>query len=481
MGLAVISTNRVSKSKASRNKHNEEQRSAYQLNVMYGYENVGVLSLDSSTHLLKLAYSANWQQDGFAISPHLTLNNQHNPTVAYNYLDNALPEGEARKLLAENLGVSEKNVYSQIRALGNDLAGAITFMLAAETDSTNEPDHKLTPIFRELAQDELIARLDTKEEFGLLTWDDKPRLSVAGVQDKLNVFIHDETQADERQIGFGDGSLCSTHILKFEKKNCPNLVLNEYFCMKLSKAIGLPTASVEFSRFGSHPALIVERFDRKYVKDLNKVMRRHVIDGCQALNLSREHKYERNLGDGRDVKHIRDGASLEKLFAFTDNMSSPIESKQWLINWQLFNLMISNYDSHGKNVSLFFDKTNVRFTPAYDLVNIAMFSQFKHVLAMAMGDEFEPSDIHAYQLADFAETCNIDKKLLSRLLVSLSDKVIKQLENHTLINELISCDEKTANIFTPEDIQYFERLAKHILEKSKYLKTQAAEISTITV
>ena len=68
MGLAVISTNRVSKSKEFRNKHNEEQRSAYQLNVMYGDETIGVLSLDSSTHLLKLAYFANWQQGGFASS-----------------------------------------------------------------------------------------------------------------------------------------------------------------------------------------------------------------------------------------------------------------------------------------------------------------------------------------------------------------------------------------------------------------------------
>ncbi len=127
MGLAVLSKNRV-----STNKQNEAQSSAYQLNVMYGDKTIGVLSLDSSTHFLKLAYSTNWQQSGFAISPHLALNNQHNPTVAYNYLDNALPEGEARKLLAENLGVSEKNVYSQIRALGNDLAGAITFMPAAE-------------------------------------------------------------------------------------------------------------------------------------------------------------------------------------------------------------------------------------------------------------------------------------------------------------------------------------------------------------
>ncbi|MDN4502232.1 HipA domain-containing protein [Alteromonadaceae bacterium BrNp21-10] len=439
---------------------------AYQLNVSYGDDVIGTLALDNTTNLLKLNYTPQWQLNGFAISPHLSLNNQHTPVVAYNYLDNALPEGEARKLLAKNLGISEKNVYSQVRAIGKDLAGAVTFMPAQEmqVDETQ-------PVFRILEEDELIARLDSKEEFGLLTWDDKPRLSVAGVQDKLNVII-DEVG----NIGFGDGSLCSTHILKFEKKNCPNLVLNEFFCMKLSSAIGLPTANVAFRRFGPHPALIVKRFDRKYIRDNNKVMRRHVIDGCQALNLSRDHKYERNLGDGRDVQHIRDGASLQNLFEFCRGMSSPIESTQWLINWQLFNLMINNYDSHGKNVSLFFDKSNVRFTPAYDLVNIAMFPQFKHVLAMAMGDEFEPSDIHAYQLADFAETCNIDKKLLSRLLVGLADKVLSQLSGSDFINNL-----KEQPYITAVDIPYFQALSDNIVAKTEYLKGQAPDIPSITV
>lgn len=437
---------------------------AYQLQVTYGDDVIGTLALDSTTNLLKLSYTPQWQQQGFAISPHLPLNNQHAPEVAYNYLDNALPEGEARKLLAENLGVSEKNVYSQVRAIGNDLAGAIVFrpVQAEQIDRTQ-------PIFRLIEEAELIERLNIKEEFGLLTWDDKPRLSVAGVQDKLNVFID-----NAGNLGFGDGSLCSTHILKFEKKNCPNLVLNEFFCMTLSTAIGLPTAEVAFRRFGSHPALIVKRFDRKYVSDDSKVLRRHVIDGCQALNLSRDHKYERNLGDGRDVKHIRDGASLEKLFGFCRKMSSPVESMQWLLHWQLFNLMIGNYDSHGKNVSLYFDDSTARFTPAYDLVNVSMFPQFKHVLAMAMGDEFEPDTIHAYQLADFAETCNIDKKLLSRLLVSLADKVLKQLSSDLHINQL-----KQLPSITADDIQYFLVLRDNIVARTTHLKAQAAEIPLI--
>lgn len=436
----------------------------YRLDIKYAGQVIGNLSLDNTTNLLKLSYSPQWQNEGFAISPHLSLDNQHSPEVAYNFLDNALPEGEARELLAQNLGVSQTSIYSQVRAIGNDLAGAMTFLPSLEEEQNQ-------PSFRILEEEELITRLDNKEEFGLLTWDDKPRLSVAGVQDKLNVFI------DEKgNIGFGDGSLCSTHILKFEKRNSRNLVLNEFFCMKLSKAVGLPTADVEYRHFGTHPALIVKRFDRKYVADSNKVMRRHVIDGCQALNLPRDYKYERNLGDGRDVQHIRDGASLVKLFEFTEHMSSPIESKQWLINWQLFNLMISNYDSHGKNVSLFFNRNNARFTPAYDLVNIALLPQFKHVLAMAMGDEFEPHDIHAYQLADFAETCGIDKKLLSRLLTELANKVIKHLSTDSLIDSV-----KTQSRFADVDVGYFKQLSDHILTRTEYLKSQAVEIPSIEV
>lgn len=438
---------------------------AYSLNIRFAENVIGELSLNKETGLPKLAYNDDWQQHGFAISPNLTLDNNHDNSVAYNFLDNALPEGKARLLLAESAGVSEKNVFSQIREIGGDLSGAVTFTSDSIEQSVNEP------VFRLLTEDELESRLDTKEDIGLLTWDDKPRLSVAGVQDKLNVFIN-----ENGEIGFGDGTLCSTHILKFEKRSCLNLVLNEYFCMKLSAAVGLPTAEVEFIRFGKHPALIVHRFDRKYVSKEKQVLRRHVIDGCQALNLPRDYKYERNLGDNRDVLHIRDGASLPKLFEFSKSMSSPAQSAQWLINWQLFNLIISNYDSHGKNVSLFWGKENSSFTPAYDLVNIAMFSQFKHVLAMAMGDEFDPNDINAYQLADFAETCAIDKKLLARLISNLTKQVLSTLTAESFIQDLIK-----TNDFSTEEQIYIGQLKDNIVSRAQHLNSQTSMLSTIEV
>jgi len=277
---------------------------AYSLKVNYGNNEIGLLIQDKNSGLLKLIYNESWQQNSFAISPALPLNNNHSQASAYNFLDNLLPEGEARKFLALNLGTSEKNVYLQVRALGKDLSGAIRF-------SDKTPPESEQAEFRLITEDELSERLEKKEDLGLLFWDENPRLSVAGVQDKLNVFIN-----PQGQMGFGDGSLCSTHILKFEKSNCQHLVLNEFFCMQLSKSVDLPTADVTLRRFGVHPSLIVTRFDRKFDASSQRVMRRHVIDGCQSLNLPRDYKYERNLGDGRDVQHIRDGASLEKLFSF---------------------------------------------------------------------------------------------------------------------------------------------------------------------
>jgi len=63
--------------------------------------------------------------------------------------------------------------------------------------------------------------------------------------------------------------------------------------MKIAKRCGLNVANVELKRYGKHQALLVDRFDRQFIS-MSNVKRRHVIDGCQALNLSPDDKYERN-------------------------------------------------------------------------------------------------------------------------------------------------------------------------------------------
>jgi serine/threonine-protein kinase HipA len=93
-------------------------------------------------------------------------------------------------------------------------------------------------------------------------------------------------------------------------------------------------ALVEVLRVPS-PVLCIKRFDRapwhqtrptplldpdgeptgKHL-DIDLVLRLHLIDGCQASDLSVAAKYERYFGNGADVKHIRDGASFQRVLPF---------------------------------------------------------------------------------------------------------------------------------------------------------------------
>ncbi len=69
---------------------------AYRLDIKYADQVIGNLSLDNKTNLLKLSYSPLWQTEGFAISPHLSLDNQHSPEVAYSLGDNYLEKRRFR-------------------------------------------------------------------------------------------------------------------------------------------------------------------------------------------------------------------------------------------------------------------------------------------------------------------------------------------------------------------------------------------------
>jgi serine/threonine-protein kinase HipA len=84
----------------------------------------------------------------------------------------------------------------------------------------------------------------------LTVWDGKLRMSVAGLQDKLLVYL-DRPPADVGRLFLVDGQrLASTHILKPDsgKPRTPHLAVNEHFCMSLARRMGLPAAEVGLLR-----------------------------------------------------------------------------------------------------------------------------------------------------------------------------------------------------------------------------------------
>lgn len=426
------------------------------LNVYLGDAIIAHLSLEDDQ--LFLQYTQDWQKTGYAISPHLPLSNTIPTTNIQRYLRNLFPEGDALETLLTNLHLSKANTFGIIRNLGGDTAGSLVFLPSEQSLPTASSLRAITPA-------EIQKRLDERNKYNLIFWDGKPRLSMAGVQDKINVIID-----SDNQMSFGEGKLVSTHILKFEKQKLSHLVINEYVTMQLAKQCKLPVALVKLIRFGKYPALLIERFDRKLITS-NKVARRHVIDGCQALNLPPEYKYERNFGSGRDVAHIRDGASLIKLFNFANQCENPAETKSKILDWVLFNLLIYNYDAHGKNISFFVGKQGISLAPFYDLVNIKIYPQFENEMAMAIGDDFDGDTIKAYQLADFAKTCQIPRSYVVKQLKNITSTLLSALGKSNIFD--VACNE--------DESYYLEQYRQMILKRCEYFLEQAKEMMSVTL
>ena len=399
---------------------------AAKLNVFYKDQKVGIIQADSQTQEFAFAYTHEWRKNGFEISPHIPFDTPASSSSIKKFLDNLLPEGRALDIFSLFFQITKNNTLAITREIGNETSGALTFF-----DDRVESIPTTTRAIKEV---ELTQRIQTEDPMRIIIWDGKPRLSVAGVQDKLPVIYH------KGAFSFGEGKLASTHILKFETDRQHHLIINEYICMKLAKAVGLSCAEVKIKHFGDKPALLVTRFDRKRISD-DEIERLHIIDGCQALDLPPTHKYERNMGTGKRVEDIREGVSFQKLFNFANQCQTPIKTKLHILQWALFNLLISNSDAHGKNISFFADKQGYSLTPFYDMVCIAMYPEFEQQLSMAYGDNF-CTDIQKEDIEAMCQICDINQRLAFKELKNLAKKLQKALHENDFFALAKDEDEK---------------------------------------
>lgn len=394
---------------------------------------IAVIEHESRDDQWRLRYAPPWlaNPQAFPLSPALPLASSesaesapgtHASATIKRFIEHLLPEGKALDVAVAYKGLAPSNVFGLIRALGAETAGALRF-----TGDATAP-HADAPTQREIPFTELAERIAQRDQLPLSVWDGQVRMSVAGLQDKLLVFINTPL-AEGGRLWLVDGQrLASTHILKPDTGNpkTPHLAVNEHFCMSLARRMGLPVADVALLRT-PRPVLVVRRFDRAILPSRDpvampmpvalavQVQRLHIIDACQACDLPVSYKYERNLGNAAEVRHIRDGLSHEKLFACAELSGNKASSRLAMLRWALFQFLIGNSDAHGKNFSFFVCPGGLlEPTPWYDLVSVLQYTGFDTELAMAWGDVFEHEAVSPFALADFASRCGIDRKLLRR-------------------------------------------------------------------
>ena len=207
--------------------------------VMIGNQSVGIIQTDRETAML--TYDDDWKSVGFPLSPSLPLDGSAESGAVFAFVENMLPEGEALEQLVLLSQIPRRDVLRLAMALSvrNDLPGAVRLV-----DGGSRPS-AMKDAFRPITEAEILERLKSPDILPLTVWDGTPRLSVAGVQTKLNVLKIGDA------YGLAEGeNLASDRLLKFEKLSVKHLVLNEYLTMLLAAGLGHSVAEVRLLRLG---------------------------------------------------------------------------------------------------------------------------------------------------------------------------------------------------------------------------------------
>ena len=423
-----------------------------QLYIFYEKFEVGILKYEPIDDSFSFEYNIDWKIKGFELSPYMKFNSPISNNTIKNFIENLLPEGKGREILSSMYHISKNNLFALITLIGKDTTGALTFSLDNKSLKTS---------FREVTIFELANRIKDRKNIPIQVWDGNVRLSIAGVQDKLPICIID------KKYGFGEGELASTHILKFES-NSDNLVLNEYLSLKLASYAGLKIPNIKMVNFDDEVVLQVERFDREQISN-QKILRKHIIDSCQALNLNVLHKYERAFG--KELKDYKEGVSFKRIFTLIEKCSSPIIAKKDIITWICVNLCLGNSDAHGKNISFLIDKNKMELTPFYDIVNIEIYeNRYDTDFAMGIDEAFNIKELGAYQIVEFCKDLKINLKGFVQEFKKVSVLINKAL-NDDILTDVINSKNKDFYEKYKKDVQNrIDKLTQTFEYSLKYLK-----------
>jgi serine/threonine-protein kinase HipA len=351
---------------------------------------------------LNFCYAPDWlsRPDALALSTSLPL--QAEPFDDHKtrpFFAGLLPEGQMRRLIAQQFQVSGQNDFALLDHIGGDCAGAVTFL---------EPGHALPMPTRDddlqwLSDDEVVAILDELPRRPMLAGQDGLRLSLAGAQDKLPVVF------DGARIGLPLNGTPSSHILKPAIHAIEDSVINEGFCMALAEAMQLRPAKSKVHAVLDRRFLLVERYDR--VKDSPGHRQRiHQEDFCQALGVAPEMKYQ-NEG----------GPDLAQCFELVRRATRPNAPQILrLLDYVIFNALIGNHDAHAKNFSLLYVGKIPVLAPLYDALSTAIYPTLTPKMAMKIGSKYKFSEIQVRHWEQFAEAAGLAKAQARRRILALA-------------------------------------------------------------
>lgn len=404
------------------------------LRVLLNNRRVGRLQ-KASSGAIDFQYDPEWLNRDRAIPISLSLplrEDAYRGAVVTAVFDNLLPDSDAiRRRVAEKVGAEGIDAYSLLTAIGRDCVGALQFVhgddaaAAAAADRHNDFDGK--PLQGESLTDGQIEKLLkglAQAPLGL-TREDEFRISVAGAQEKTALLRLDGQWLKPH------GTTPTTHIFKGAIGELPNgidlshSVENEYYCLKLAAAFGLPVNNAEIGTFGKAKALVIERFDRRWIKD-GRLLRIPQEDFCQALSVPPTLKYQ---SDG--------GPSLVKVLDLLKGSDDPTRDQQIVLKAQIFFWLIGATDGHAKNFSIFLGPGGTyRLTPLYDILTAQPSldagqidqRQFRLAMSVGKGRHHRMHEILGRHFVQTGEAAGLPRQLVRDALDEMSGRTEAALE-----------------------------------------------------
>lgn len=403
------------------------RRRQYQpLRVYLNNRLVGHLSKDPSG-ANGFAYDESWLEWDHALPVSVSLPLRETPyggePVAAVF-ENLLPDSDAlRRRVAEKVGARGIDAYSLLAAIGRDCVGALQFIAgdgaAIDTTSAIEgeevDDEAIDKLLRSLVQAPLgLVRAD---EF---------RISVAGAQEKTALLYHEGRWLKPH------GTTATTHLFKTQIGQLPNgidlsnSIENEYYCLKLVEAFGLPVNAATIQTFGETNALVIERFDRRWASD-GRLIRLPQEDCCQALSVPPMAKYQ---SDG--------GPDMVQIFDLLKGSDTPADDQRTLLKAQLVFWLIGATDGHAKNFSIFITPGgSYHLTPLYDVMTaqpsyeVGQIRRNQLKLAMSVGNNshYRFDQIHARHFVQTGERAGLPRRLVSDAIECVRNTAENAIQN----------------------------------------------------
>lgn len=291
----------------------------------------------------------------------------------------------------------------------------------------NAPDGESGAITGELVNESAIERLLqglSQAPLGL-SRDVDFRISVAGAQEKTALLRH------KGQWWKPSGTTPTTHIFKKQIGRLPdgidlsNSVENEFYCLRLAAAFGLPVTKAEMQDFNGMRALVVERFDRRWTAD-KRLLRMPQEDFCQVLSVPPTRKYQSEGGPG-----------LIQMLEVLRGSDSPTVDRETLLKAQIFFWLIGATDGHAKNFSIFLGPGgSYRLTPLYDVLTAqpsleagqVQRKQMKLSMSVGTNRHYRIDEIQRRHFVQTALAAGLSRSAIAMVLEEVVDTAPKALE-----------------------------------------------------